>query len=405
MSIIEARPVRVLLVEDSPSDRALAEESLAQGYPGQFAFTHADTLAAGMALARKETFDVLLLDLSLPDATGSDTFLRACREAPQLPIVVLTGSENEAVGIEAVRQGVQDYLLKGPGYGPMTARAIRYAIERKRTLSALEQAEAALQRERDQLEARVQERTAELTSANRSLQAEMAQRQQAEEAHRQVLRRLAGAEEDERGRISRELHDQLGQELTVLKLGLHSLHKPDAAASNLQGTLAKLEQLVERLMRQLHRLAWELRPSALDDLGLDLALGRYAADWSENTGITVDFHGDGDAGQRAPPECETALYRITQEAMTNIARHAEAHRVSILLERRPGRLSLIIEDDGKGFDANTVPQAAPAHGSLGLLGMRERVHLVGGTLQIESSPGAGTTLFVRLPLPDMNPQP
>ena len=165
-------------------------------------------------------FDVLLLDLSLPDITGRDTFVRARAEAPHLPIVVLTGVADEAVGLEAVRHGIQDYLIKGQAYGRQTARAIRYAIERKQAEVALKQAEASLQRERDQLEVRVQARTAELSATNRALQAEIAQRQRAEEAHREVLRRLVAAEETERGRISRELHDRLGQDLTALKLGL-----------------------------------------------------------------------------------------------------------------------------------------------------------------------------------------
>lgn len=252
MSKTEARPVRILLVEDSPSDRVLIQESLVQDYPGQFRFTHAETLADGMALARKETFDVLLLDLSLPDVTGRETFLRARRELPELPIVVLTGSENEAIGLDALRQGIQDYLMKDSAYGRQTARAIRYAIERKRAVTALQEAEVALQGERDRLETRVRERTAELSEANRALQVEIAQRQRAEGAHLQVLRRLSGAEETERGRISRELHDQLGQDLTALKLGLQMLRRQGPFSDLVQEGVAALEPLAEGLMRRIH---------------------------------------------------------------------------------------------------------------------------------------------------------
>jgi signal transduction histidine kinase len=391
-------PVKILLVEDSPSDAALLEESLTQNDLGQFKFTHAETLSEAMAQARKETFDVLLLDLSLPDVTGRETFLRARQEAPQLPIVVLTGVEDEAVGLEAVRHGIQDYLIKGQAYGRQTARAIRYAIERKRTETALKQAESALQQERDQLDTRIQQRTAELSEANRSLQVEIVQRQRAEEAHQRVLRRLSTAEETERGRISRELHDQLGQDLTALKLGLQMLRKQGPFASSVQESIGKLEQLAEGLMRNIHRLAWELRPSALDDLGLELALRRYTTEWSESTGVPIDFHSHGVDGRRLPPECETTLYRITQEALTNVARHAKARRVSVLLERRTDLASLIVEDDGKGFDAEAALAAAATQGSLGLLGMQERAKLAGGTLEFESTPGAGATVFVRLPL-------
>ena len=311
--------------------------------------------------------------------------------------MVLTGVEDEAVGLEAVRGGIQDYLIKGQAYGRQTARSIRYAIERKRTEEALKQAEAALQEQRGQLEHRVRERTAELSEANSALQAEIVQRQQAQEAHREVLRRLSEAKETERGRISRELHDRLGQDLTALKLGLQLLTKQGPFASPVQESIGKLQKLTAGLMRDLHRLAWELRPSTLDDLGLELALQRFTTEWCENNGIAVDFHSDGLQGQRLPLEFETALYRVTQEALTNVLRHAKANRVSVLLERRPERVSLIIEDNGSGFDAEVVWSAPSTQGKLGLLGMSERVKLLGGTFTIESTPGNGTAVFARIP--------
>ena len=395
---MSASPVRILLVEDSPSDAALLQETLMEGDVGQFAFTHVDTLAQGLARAAQVPFDILLLDLSLPDSTGQDTFLRARAAAPQLAIVVLTGSENEAVGLEAVRHGIQDYLIKGQAYGRQTARAIHYAIERKRAEEALKSAEAALQQQRDQLEICVAARTAELSRTNRTLQAEILQRQRAEEAHQQVLRRLSEAQETERGRISRELHDRLGQDLTALKLGLQSIRKQSPPSAEVRQGIGKLDQLANGLMQDIHRLAWELRPSALDDLGLEMALSRYTTEWSASAGVPLDFHGAGDSGQRLPLEYETALYRVAQEALTNVVRHAKAKRVSVLLERRPGCVSLIVEDDGRGFDAESVLREPATQGKLGLLGMQERVKLIGGSLEIESATGAGTTVFVRLPL-------
>jgi len=231
------------------------------------------------------------------------------------------------------------------------------------------------------------------------LQAEILQRQRAEDAHQLVRRRLSEAQETERGRISRELHDRLGQDLTALKLGLQNLRRQGPFAVAVGEGLSKLETLAEGLMRDIHRLAWELRPSVLDDLGLDLALQRAADEWSRNTGVPVDLHTGGDLGtNRLPPELETTLYRIAQEALTNVARHAQAKRVSLLLERRSGYVSLIVEDDGLGFDAPGAMGAPASPGRLGLLGMQERVRLAGGTLTIESCPGAGATVFARLPL-------
>lgn len=363
-----------------------------------FRFTLAESWAEAAALLQKQSFDVLLLDLSLPDSSGRDTFLRARAVAPHLPIVVLTGQADEAVGLEAVRQGVQDYLIKGQAYGRQTARAIRYAIERKQVESALMQAEVDLQRERDQLEARVRERTAELSEANRALQAEVAQRERAEAAHREVLRCLAAAEETERGRVSRELHDRLGQDLTALKLGLQVASKQGSCAPTLRASINKLEGLADSLLRDVHRLAWELRPPALDDFGLDMALRRYADEWAALTGVPVDFHSQGVASRRLALELETTLYRIAREALTNVFRHAHASRVSVLLERRPDHVSLIVEDDGQGFDEAATSKPTATQGRLGLLGMQERATLARGSLVIESNPGAGTTVFARLPL-------
>jgi len=393
---MNSAPFKILLVEDSPSDAVLLRESLIQNGQGRFEFTHVESLAEGLDCLRRERFDLLMLDLSLPDSAGRDTFLRARAEAPDVPIVVLTGFDDESVGLEAVRHGIQDYLIKGQAYGPQTARAIRYAIERKQMEEALQKAQAGLER-------KVEERTAQLSEANRDLQEEIAQRQRAEEAHRQVLRRLEGAEETERGRISRELHDRLGQDLTALKLGLQLVKKQGPFTPSVQASIGQLEKLADSLMQDIHRLAWELRPAALDDFGLDMALRRYASEWSEHNGVAADFHSHGMETHRLPTEVETTLYRITQEALTNVLRHAKAKRVSVLLERRPDHVLLIVEDDGQGFDAQAVLMASGTHGRLGLLGMRERVILVNGTIEIEAAPGTGTTVFVRIPLESKMP--
>jgi len=400
---MEPATVKILLVEDSLSDAVLLQESLTQPEAGRFEFTHAQSWADAAVKLKQRQFDVLLLDLSLPDTAGRETFVRARAEAPQLPIVVLTSVADEAVGLEAVRQGIQDYLIKGQAYGRQTARAIHYAIERKQAETALKEAEANLQRERDQLEVRVRERTAELSHTNRALQAEVAQRERAEAAHREVLRRLAAAEETERGRVSRELHDRLGQDLTALKLGLQVIRKQGPASTAGRTSALKLEKLTDRLMRDVHRLAWELRPAVLDDFGLEMAVRRYADEWAGLSGVPVDFHSRGMTAQRLAPELETTLYRITREALANVFRHAEARRVSVLLERRLDHISLIVEDNGRGFEAVAVLGAPATQGKLGLLGMQERATLAGGSVEIESSPGAGTTVFVRLPLGDGEP--
>ena len=164
-----------------------------------------------------------------------------------------------------------------------------------------------------------------------------------------------------------------------------------------------LQKLTTELGRDIHRAAADLRPTALDDLGLQEALAATASDWAERFGISIDIQFIGDE-RRLPPDIETVVYRVVQEALTNILKHASARNVSIVLERRPQRLRLIVEDDGVGFDPENpiaIDEAADrrARPPLGLSGARERLSLVNGTLTIESGPGEGTTLFIVIPFP------
>jgi signal transduction histidine kinase len=262
-------------------------------------------------------------------------------------------------------------------------------------VSQRRQAQAALGEALVQLEHRV----AESTAANRELEAEVLQRKRAESALAGVLSRLIDAEETERRRVSRELHDQMGQNLSALKLGLKLAGQGVAGGSQARVQLARLVGLTDQMMRDVHRLAWDLRPPMLDDFGLESALRRYTEEWSLHGGVALDFHHYSDSELRLPGNLETTLYRVTQEALNNILKHAHASRVSVILERRGKGLSLIIEDDGVGFDAEAeAPFSDPRPGGLGLLGMRERVLLAGGAISIESSPGTGTAVYVRFEL-------
>jgi signal transduction histidine kinase len=210
---------------------------------------------------------------------------------------------------------------------------------------------------------------------------------------RELLRRqVIAAQEEERRRISRELHDSTSQSLTSLMVGLRTL---DGICDNLQVHLQakELRDVTEQVLDDVHTLAVQLRPSVLDDLGLAAALERLAQDWSRRHQIRADVlvHiGE----ERLLEGLETALYRIVQEALTNVARHAQAKSVSVLVERRVQDVVAVIEDDGLGFD----PGLIHGEGHLGLAGIRERAELLGGSLTIESNPGNGTSLFVQLPL-------
>lgn len=260
------------------------------------------------------------------------------------------------------------------------------------------QTEAQLQSTHEALEQRVEERTAELARAITALKKEVLERKQAQEGRQQLFRELAIAQEEERRRISRELHDQMGQHLTAIILGLKSLEPPFKGHPEIE-RLRDLQKLTDDIGRQVHRIAFELRPTALDDLGLHSTLLNYMEEWSARYGISVDFHTAGLEKERLPSEIETTVYRIAQEALNNVVKHAQATRLSLILLRKADHLLAIIEDDGKGFDVETANSRGSGPQRLGLLGIKERIALAGGSFQIESSPGVGATLFIKIPLP------
>ncbi len=261
------------------------------------------------------------------------------------------------------------------------------------------QAEVALRSSYDDLESRVEERTLELSQVNETLRAEIVEHRKSEAARAQLLRRLVTAQEEERRRISRELHDQMGQHLAALMLGLKALSNSSGNGSaRHKRSLRQLQELTEQLAEEAHHLAWELRPAALDDLGLETALANYVERWSERSGIIADYHSHGLDQHRLSSQIETAVYRIVQEALTNVLKHAKADRVSVILEHRYDQLLTIVEDDGQGFDNKALMAVPGERGGLGLLGIQERVALVDGTLNIESEPGSGTTLVIRIPV-------
>ncbi len=263
-------------------------------------------------------------------------------------------------------------------------------------VTARKHAEEELRHAHENLARSVQRRTAELDHANQALREEILERKRAQQDRQDLLRRLACAQEAERGHVSRELHDQMGQHLTALILGLKSLRLAIPDTDHVD-SLRTLLETAETVGRETHELALQLRPTALDDLGLLLALGNYAEKWSERAKVKVCLHSQGLDHARLPRHIETMLYRIACEALNNVLKHARATQVSILLERRPASAHIIIEDDGSGFDPDAL-QAHGYNGRLGLRGMKERASLLDGELVIESAPGRGTTIFGRVPL-------
>ena len=213
----------------------------------------------------------------------------------------------------------------------------------------------------------------------------------ADRVQRDALRRVVEGQELERTRLARELHDETGQALTSILLGLKQVEDAVSVEAAHAAAAALRPQIVDTL-QNVRRLAVELRPSALDDFGVVPALERLAETFAEKSGIDVDLEANLDE-TRLPPEVETAIYRIVQEALTNVAKHASAGHVSIILTRREGSLTAVVEDDGRGFGAG-----GGSDDGLGLTGMKERVGLLGGRLAIESTEGSGTTIVAEVPL-------
>ena len=264
-----------------------------------------------------------------------------------------------------------------------------------RDISERIRAEEALRRVAEELEERVLVRTAELSSANESLRVETAERQQVEQERIQLLTRLVLAQEDERRRIARDLHDQLGQQLTALRLTLEMIKAQSVGRTELRVQVETLEALALQLDEDVAFRVWELRPTVLEDLGLQAALTNYARHWSKHFGIRAQLHTGQSTDERLTADAETVMYRLAQEALNNVAKHARATHVDVVLERTSGHVSLIIEDNGVGFDASNAQTGGEG---LGLIGMRERAALVGADLQIESTPGRGTTIILRAPV-------
>ena len=325
-----------------------------------------------------------------------------------LPLIILTrGGELRLTKLlaSAARAAWGTTLLERP-IGTMTLlRSIEVAlnsrrrqyrlrdllVEQRRSAEELHEAHVRLADRARELERVVKLRTAKLAESNEQLRHEIKEREE-------LRRKLTNAQEEERRRIARELHDQMGQNLTALNFGLRSLSERGTSTDSIPALVHPLQELAAQTARDLHRIALELRPSALDDLGLVKALRHLVEMWARHRQIESDFEPGNYHPAGVTSEIETTLYRVIQEALNNVAKHSGAAHVSVVLSRSADQVQAIIEDDGCGFDVGTKFQSPDGAGHLGLVGMRERLGEIGGQLQLESTSGEGTTLIVRIPI-------
>ncbi|HEY6099440.1 MAG TPA: HAMP domain-containing protein, partial [Anaeromyxobacter sp.] len=331
-----------------------------------------DALPADAALPWYSVLGILAVHIALTAALAWGAARSVTR-----PVGVLTAAA------EQIASGALDRPI--PHLGEDEVGRLGKSLERmrqnlRRLIGEIEEANA-------KLEVRVAERTRELNDANERLR-------EREEARAELLRKVISAQEDERKRIARELHDETSQGLAVLAMGLEAAQ--DAIRGGKTPRLDEVKAVAVRTLEDVHRLILDLRPSVLDDLGLLSAIRWYADRHLSSRGISVrcEF---GDVS-RLPPEMETALFRMCQEAMTNVARHAQATAVLVQVGVEGDAVVIEIEDDGKGFEP---AGAARREGRRpwGLMGIGERAEILGGTARIDSAPGKGTRVLVRIPLP------
>lgn len=367
-------PLNVLLIESDPGVIALVKTALATCVSQKFTLHQSDHLEAGLEfLATGAEAEVILACLALPDTQGLATLARLRKQTPAAPIIVLSHDNDDSAAVSAVQAGAQDFLIRREIDHTLVS-AMRHAIERAQLVAELRAA-------RDELEIRVAERTAELQAEQLRL--------------RQLSHRLVEVQEAERRHLARELHDEVGQLLTGLKLRLEICKRlPQAEAVE---TLAAAQSGVTELMQRVREMSLNLRPAVLDDLGLLAAFHWLFERYTAQTAIQIEFSETGLKGRRFAARFETAAFRIVQEALTNIARHAAVSVAAVQARVESDALTVRVSDGGRGFDPLAM---LAARNSNGLAGMSERALLLGGKLTLEAAPGQGATITARLPLTD-----
>lgn len=354
-------PLRILHLEDNSADAELIQHTLTIG--GILGvITRAQTQAEFRAALRDSKPELVLADYALPGFDGL-LALEIVREfSADIPFILVSGTVGEERAIESLKSGATDYVLK--------SRLSRLVPAVRRALH-----ESELQLARRQAAAAQEE-------SNRKLQA--------------LSRRLVETQERERRHIARELHDEIGQTLTLAQLNLQAALAQSESAAQRQRLEAGLTA-VDRVLTQIHDISLNLRPSLLDDLGLAPALRWYTQRQAAVAGVETEFLAP-DQMQRFSVQIETECFRIAQEALTNAMRHARAKKIQVELQVTENQLRLCIKDDGLGFEVSSRRAQAMRGASMGLLSMEERAELAGGQIEIISAPGQGTAIRAWLPL-------
>ena len=354
-------PLHILHLEDNPHDAKLVHSMLETGGI-TCAITCVQNREEFLAALARDRIDLILSDFSLPAFDGLSALGMAQARCPDVPFILVSGTLGEERAVDSLKAGATDYVLKD-----RLARLVP-AVRR------------ALQDVKERLARKLAERKREEYS--RKLQV--------------LSRRLVEAQETERRHLARELHDEIGQELTVAQLNLQALVQLPGART-LVPRLQESLGVIDRVLEQVHDISLNLRPSLLDDLGLEPALRWFTKRQAALVGLKVRFHADA-LEQRLDPMIETECFRVAQGALTNVVRHARAKTLSVELRKEAGQLHLRVRDNGIGFDVRAASEDAVRGKTLGLLSMEERAALAGGGLEFNSVPGKGAEVHVWFPL-------
>ncbi len=371
----------ILIVDDTPFNLSLIVD-----YLTQYGFTIRIARSGEMALKRVayDPPSLILLDVVMPGMDGFETCrrLKADPATRHIPVIFMTALANPADKVRGFEVGAVDYVTK-----PLQQEEV---LARITTHLRLHDLTRSLQEQNELLEARYELEKARLLEAVH---------QQKEQLRRLNLE-LTRIQENERRQLAQELHDEMGQTLTAITMDLITVRQllPSETPPLAQERLAEALELTERTLEQIRELSLNLRPPMLDDLGLIPTLRWYINRYARRVQVETVLEAEG-MEDRLPADLETTIYRVLQEALTNVARHAQAGRVWVRLERQADRILAQVADDGRGFDVQSVLAADNGAQGMGLVGMQERVSLAGGTLQIESEPGKGTVVRFTLPLP------
>jgi signal transduction histidine kinase len=373
------RDHNILIVDDTPVNLGVIVSYL-ESYG--FGIRIARSGETALKRVQYDPPDLILLDILMPGMDGFETCRRlktsaATKDIPVIFMTSLTSAEDKVKGFEV---GAVDYVTKPLHQEEVMARVKTHLRLRDLTLS--------LQDQKKQLEISSQVEKARLFEAV----------SQQREQLRSLTARLTEVQEAERKELARELHDEMGQALTAISMNLAAIIEelPTTASPQIKERVTEAKLLADQTLEQIREISLNLRPAMLDDLGLIPTLRWYIKRYAKRSALKTELKTIG-LERRLGPEVETALYRIVQEGLTNVARHAHAARVSIGLKRNGSTVQATIEDDGRGFNVDEELNRKRAEYGAGLVGIRERVTLLGGEFDIQSQPGQGTRLSIVIP--------